>query len=84
MPVMAKKSTHKPTPMPEPAPAPEPRPDRHKDPVMGFRPDPALRAVIEALARRERRSVSKQLSILVEAALTALGQWPPPPKPDAN
>jgi hypothetical protein len=51
--------------------------DRHRLPLMSFRPTADVRTVIEAQARRERRSAASMLQILVEEALQARALWQP-------
>jgi hypothetical protein len=59
-------------------PRPEsPAPDRHKAAVISFRPPPAMRAVLESLAAKERRSLSQTIELLVEAELQRRGLYEP-------
>jgi hypothetical protein len=51
--------------------------DRHRLSMMAFRPPADVRAAIEGLASRERRSVAQVLQFLVEEALQARGLWQP-------
>ena len=51
--------------------------DRHKYPLLSLRPSDALRAVLVEYARRERRSVSQAIILLLEGALETKGLWPP-------
>ena len=51
--------------------------DRHKNPVISFRPPRSMREAIERLASADRRSLSQMVELLVEAALAARGEWPP-------
>lgn len=71
-------STMAKNPKPPKTPDPEQTPEDPVNRTMGFRATPELRAVIEALARKERRRPASLLQILVEDALTARGLWPPP------
>jgi hypothetical protein len=68
MPVMAKK---------KPERAGDAGADRHKNAVVSFRPEPALRAALRAVAARQRRSVAQVVVLLLEKALEADGEWPP-------
>jgi cytochrome c553 len=52
-------------------------PDRHKYPVLSARPTAEMRRVLQAYAKRERRSVSQVVLLLLERALAAEGLWPP-------
>jgi hypothetical protein len=59
-------------------PEPDSIPDRHKYPVISFRPGDDLRAILQQLAHEERRSLSQMLVILAEEALAVRKRWPPP------
>ena len=52
-------------------------PDRHKSTVVSFRPDAALRGVLQSVADKQRRSVAQVVILLLEQALTVDGLWPP-------
>lgn len=72
MPVMARKRTHQ---LDADAGA-----DRHKNTVVSFRPEHALRAALQAVASAQRRSVAQVVVLLLEKALEADGLWPPAAK----
>jgi hypothetical protein len=63
--------------MPKPKKPAKPAPDRHREPVVGFRPPSAMRDILRELAHKERRTVSKMLELLMEEALVARALWPP-------
>ena len=72
MPLMARKRTHQPDA--------DAGADRHKNTVVSFRPEAALRAALQAVAAEQRRSVAQVVVLLLEKALAADGLWPPAEK----
>jgi hypothetical protein len=52
-------------------------PDRHRGRQLPTRIGESLNAVLEAEAKKERRSVAQMGLILLEEALTTRGVWPP-------
>jgi hypothetical protein len=70
MPLMAKKK-------PKSDADNRPKPNRRGKPLHVWL-DPALRDLLDALAARTRRSLTTEVTIALEAHLTAAGLWPPP------
>jgi hypothetical protein len=72
MPVMPK--PRKPSPPPDDGPR---RPKRTGVPLHIYVP-PELRAAMDALAERNRRLLTTEVIMALEAHLAAAGLWPPP------
>lgn len=51
--------------------------DRHRHPLVSFRPDHGIRHALQRLADQQRRSLSQMAVLLLEEALAAKGLWPP-------
>ena len=50
-----------------------------KGPVVSLRPPAAMRAILERMAREQRRSMAQTIQLLLEEVLASKGLWPPAP-----
>jgi hypothetical protein len=60
-------------------PPPEPAKGRHREPVLGLRLSGHLVDLVRALAKKNRRPLTTEVTIALEEYLAKHGLWPPPP-----
>lgn len=51
-------------------------PNRHKTPPLGLRPSSILMDLMRTLAAKNRRTLTAELEIAIEAHLASAGMWP--------
>lgn len=54
--------------------------DRHREPVLGLRISGDLVNAVRALAKRNRRALTTEVTIALERYLSSEGLWPPQPQ----